>query len=197
MSETVVAQSHQDKNYKTKFTINNDLISNCVYIESLNYDTRPEQSEINLLVIHCASLPEGEFGNDNLEKLFSGRISAEKLAQLALPEDLRVSTHLFINRRGMVTQFVPFDKRAWHAGLSIYNGEPDCNNFSIGIELEGTVKTLYTEEQYATLEQVTKAILNQYKNISKHRIVGHSDIAPERKTDPGKLFDWHRYLGSL
>jgi AmpD protein len=175
----------------------NGLLNNALFVGSLNFNLRPDPEDISLLVIHCASLPEGEFDNDNLEQLFAGTINHKQLTQLLLPPDLQVSTHVYINRNGLVKQFVAFDKRAWHAGVSVYNGISNCNDFSIGIELQGTIYTEFTEAQYDALVAVTKAILNAYPKITKDRIVGHSDIAPVRKTDPGKMFNWNYYLSKL
>ena len=112
-------------------------------------------------------------------------------------KDLKVSSHLLIDRKGVPTQFVNFSKKAWHAGVSEFEGKKECNDFSIGIELEGTDTEPYPEDQYASLIGITKSLMENYSGITKHRIVGHKDIAPERKTDPGESFDWYRYKDSL
>lgn len=177
--------------------VENGCIKNIHFECSSHYNERPQNIIIDLLVIHCASLPEGQYDNDNLESLFCGNLSCEKLKGLDLPADLRVSTHIYIKRNGEVIQFVPFDKRAWHAGVSIHNGRVDCNDFSIGIELQGSVKSAFTSEQYKSLRLVTRAVMEAYPAITKENIVGHSDIAPDRKFDPGEYFAWEEYLGSL
>lgn len=189
--------SDQVDNFNITYTVCNGLLTNCAFIESTNFDFRPIDNEISLLVIHSASLPDGDFDNDNLDKLFSGAITNDELEQLDLPRDFKVSIHIYINRKGEVTQFVPFQKRAWHAGVSSHDGVEDCNNYSIGIELQGDAKTNFTNEQYTVLSDITRAILEAYPTITKERIVGHSDIAPGRKTDPGSKFDWQRYLKNL
>ena len=112
-------------------------------------------------------------------------------------KDLKVSAHILIQRTGEILQFVPFHERAWHAGISSYIGRDNCNDYSIGIELEGTDDSEYTNQQYNSLMQITKALLQTYPNLSKDRIVGHSDIAPKRKTDPGSSFKWARLLNNL
>ena len=112
-------------------------------------------------------------------------------------QDIKVSCHILIKRNGEVIQFVPFDKRAWHAGVSSFNGQDDCNNFSIGIELEGGDDDIFEDIQYDQLSLVTSSLIKEYALINKHNIKGHSDIAPGRKTDPGKMFDWNRYLNNV
>ena len=111
--------------------------------------------------------------------------------------DLKVSSHLLIERDGSLVQFVPFNKKAWHAGVSSFKGRENCNEFSIGIELEGTDENAYTDDQYRALIDITKELMLVFQDIKKENIVGHSDIAPGRKTDPGKAFNWHYYLSSL
>jgi AmpD protein len=137
-----------------------------------------------MIVIHGISIPEGQFGNDNVIKLFQNRLKAKK--------DLQVSAHVYIRREGEVIQFVPFDMRAWHAGVSHFQGQENCNDFSIGIELEGADNIVYTDIQYKKLNEIIKYLKKTYHDITDSRIVGHSDIAPGRKTDPGPLFDWTR-----
>ncbi|MDO9139764.1 MAG: 1,6-anhydro-N-acetylmuramyl-L-alanine amidase AmpD [Methylobacter sp.] len=159
---------------------------------SQNSDERPDQDDISLLVIHCISLPPGEFGNDAIDRLFCNRLNPDDHPYFKDIYQLRVSAHLLITRDGSCVQYVPFDKRAWHAGKSAYNGRERCNDFSIGIELEGTELIDYTDRQYQQLAAVTHALLATYPKLSRQRIVGHSDIAPGRKTDPGASFDWQR-----
>lgn len=192
MSNTNTVQNNQ------LFTINKGWLQGKVkYINSINFNNRPEDVDIDLLVIHCASLPEGHYDNNNLEQLFSGSIKKNKLLELGLDQELKVSTHLYIKRCGEIIQFVPFHQRAWHAGVSNFDGRTACNDFSIGIELQGTVTSEFTKEQYCVLIKATQSIIDCYRNINKNRIVGHSDIAPVRKADPGDRFDWRYYLNSL
>ena len=162
---------------------------------SSNYYDR--KSAIALLVIHGISLPQGRFGTGFAEDLFCNRLDLTAHPSFRSLEGARVSTHLLISRWGKVTQFVPFDKSAWHAGLSSYGGRTFCNDFSVGIELEGTDDRKYTERQYIQLAAVIKAILLAYPSIGIRSIVGHNEIAPDRKTDPGPRFDWPRLYRSL
>lgn len=166
-------------------------------VPSPNYDERSEPNDISLLVIHCISLPPGEFGNDCINQLFCNQLDAKAHPYFAAIHQLTVSAHLLITRDGLINQYVPFDKRAWHAGVSNYQGREKCNDFSIGIELEGIESTPYTEAQYAQLNAVIQTLLNHYPTLTKTAITGHSDIAPMRKTDPGPLFDWHRVYTAL
>ncbi len=167
------------------------------HLASANCDPRPAGTAIDLLVIHNISLPPGEFGGKAIEDLFMNRLDPDQHPYFAGIHDLRVSAHLFIDRHGSITQFVPFDLRAWHAGVSCYDDRECCNDFSIGIELEGTDDTPYTDAQYAALSDATRALLRHYPDLRPQRITGHCDIAPGRKTDPGPAFDWPRYLASL
>ncbi|MCB1692690.1 MAG: 1,6-anhydro-N-acetylmuramyl-L-alanine amidase AmpD [Pseudomonadales bacterium] len=160
-----------------------------------NHDERPE-AEISLLVIHCISLPEGHFGTPYVEGLFCNTLDCHAHPDFVDLVDLRVSSHLFVPRDGSVVQFVPFDRRAWHAGTSSFRGREACNDFSIGIELEGTDHNGYREEQYRTLKEVVRQLVATY-DIRPDCIVGHSDIAPGRKTDPGPGFDWSRLIDAV
>ena len=153
--------------------------------------------EISLLVIHNISLPPGEYGGGYIEKLFTNNLDPNDHAYFSKIHDLKVSSHLLIERDGSLVQFVPFNKKAWHAGVSSFKGRENCNEFSIGIELEGTDDNKYTEDQYRALIDITKELMLVFQDIKKENIVGHSDIAPGRKTDPGKAFDWHYYLSNL
>lgn len=172
------------------------LIPAC-HIHSPNFDDRPNPDDINLIVIHCISLPPGEFGNGCIEDLFCNRLDPEAHPYFKDIHQLKVSSHLVITRTGDIMQYVPFDKRAWHAGQSCYQGRERCNDFSIGIELEGTETFAYTETQYRQLAKVVNALLKAYPGLSTERITGHSDIAPERKTDPGDSFDWKKLYSLL
>ncbi len=160
---------------------------------SPNFNERPAGCEITLLVIHNISLPPGEFGGSWIDDLFHNRLDPDAHSYFREIEGLEVSAHCLIRRDGEIIQYVCFDKRAWHAGQSSYCGIENCNDFSIGIELEGTDEEPFTDAQYSALALLTAAIRKNYPSITEERIVGHSDIAPGRKTDPGMAFDWHRY----
>ncbi len=164
---------------------------------SPNYDERPVDDDISLLVIHGISLPPGEYGGEFVEQLFTNCLNPSIHPYFEEIKHLRVSSHLFINRNGELTQFVPLNKRAWHAGESEFKGRTTCNDFSIGIELEGCDEESYCDSQYETLAAVTEMIRHRWNKISKDRIVGHSDIAPGRKTDPGPAFNWDHYLAMV
>ncbi len=157
---------------------------------SPNAGERPDVNDISLLVIHNISLPPGQFGGGYVQQFFTNRLSSEAHPYFAEIADLKVSAHLLIERSGHLIQFVPFTKRAWHAGVSRFAERDNCNDFSIGIELEGSDDIPYTSEQYEVLCAVTQSLLQQYPRITPERITGHSDIAPGRKTDPGPAFDW-------
>lgn len=177
--------------------IQNGRWSKARQILSPNHNERPPGAVPTLLVIHNISLPPGEFGGGFVENFFLNRLDRHAHPYFETIADLCVSSHCFIDRLGQVTQFVPFDLRAWHAGRSCFNGEKECNDFSIGIELEGADTIPYAEAQYFALVELTEALMHAYPGISTDRIAGHSDIAPGRKTDPGPAFDWHRYLDEL
>lgn len=161
------------------------------------YNERPVESEISLLVIHCISLPEGHYGGKQIEQLFTGCLDCSAHPSFSDLQGLEVSAHCVIRRDGVIEQYVPFSKRAWHAGLSSFNGVSGCNDYSIGIELEGTDKSAFTDQQYSALVELTNALLLAYPLLNKRAIVGHCDIAPERKTDPGMLFNWSHYFQLL
>jgi AmpD protein len=162
-------------------------------LESPNADLRPDPQDISLLVIHNISLPPEQFGGPYIEQLFSNKLDPKDHPYFRDIYTLKVSSHLLIDRDGNITQFVPLNKRAWHAGVSEFQGRQRCNDFSIGIELEGADHIPYTHNQYSALAEVTLDIIGQYPMITQKTIVGHSDIAPGRKTDPGEAFDWNRY----
>ena len=159
---------------------------------SPNCDARPDPEDIAGVVIHGISLPAGEFGGDAIDRLFTNRLDAAAHADFAAIAGLRVSAHLLIRRDGAIVQYVPFDVRAWHAGESCWGERTACNDFTIGIELEGTDTQPYTDAQYTRLADVVAALASAYPRITPVRVVGHSDIAPGRKTDPGPSFDWTR-----
>lgn len=158
-------------------------------IASPNCDERPGGCVIDLIVIHNISLPPGEFGGDGVIELFTNRLNPEAHPYYREIHHLKVSAHFFIRRNGELIQFVPCDKRAWHAGVSQWQGRERCNDFSIGIELEGDDETIFEEAQYATLNALLAALREVYPVAA---VTGHSDVAPGRKTDPGPCFDWDR-----
>ena len=169
------------------------LLSGCEYIPSPNCDDRPDGA-IELLVIHNISLPPGEFGGDGVQRLFTNTLDAAAHPYYQTLSGMKVSTHFFVRRGGQIIQFVPCVKRAWHAGESCWQGSSRCNDFSIGIELEGSDAMPFTDAQYAALDHLTKALRAAFP---LRGVAGHSDISPQRKTDPGPCFDWARYLVSL
>ena len=166
-------------------------------MQSPNYDDRPKNTVVDTIIIHCISLPEGKYDNDNVNLLFLNNLNRTADPSFESLESLKVSSHILIKRTGEIIQYVPFDKRAWHAGVSSYKGKNDCNNFSIGIELEGSEDDIFEDIQYEQLSLITSLLITEYDLITKDNIKGHSDIAPERKTDPGVLFDWDRYLTNV
>ena len=166
------------------------------WIASPNFNERPSD-EISLLVIHNISLPPGQFDTHAVERFFCNELDCSEHPYYQEIDGLKVSAHLLIERTGRVIQFVHFNQRAWHAGQSSFEGREQCNDFSIGIELEGTDDQPFSEEQYERLIQITEQLLAAYPAITPKRITGHSDIAPGRKTDPGPCFDWDRYLNAL
>jgi AmpD protein len=168
------------------------LVEGAEYIPSPNMDDRPGDTDINLVVIHSISLPPGEYGGNSIEKLFTNSLSPDAHPYFEQIHQLEVSAHVLIRRDGSLVQFVPFNKRAWHAGESCYQGQHRCNDFSIGIELEGTDTDPFETAQYDSLVELVNALCRQYPSITTQRIAGHSDIAPGRKTDPGTGFDWNK-----
>ena len=161
-------------------------------VDSPNCDARPPGVRTELIVIHGISLPPGEFGGPWIDRLFTNSLPPEEHPYFAEIADRCVSAHLLIDRRGHITQYVPFHLRAWHAGESSYAGRTACNDFSIGIELEGTDSTPYEDAQYVALARVICMLVESYPDLHPARLAGHSDIAPGRKTDPGPSFDWPR-----
>jgi AmpD protein len=162
-------------------------------VPSPNFNQRPAGAAVSLLIVHNISLPPGEFGGPYIRQLFTNCLDPRAHPYFMGIVDNRVSAHLVIDRAGTVTQFVNFDERAWHAGESCFDGRSNCNDFAIGIELEGTDTTAYTALQYDVLAAVARLLMARYPLITAGRIVGHSDVAPKRKTDPGPAFDWHRF----
>ena len=157
---------------------------------SSNCDQRPAPDDIDLLVIHNISLPPEEFGGPWISDFFCNRLDPNQHPYFSEIADLKVSSHLLIRRDGQPIQFVSFFDRAWHAGLSSFQGRDKCNDFSIGIELEGSDTQPFTESQYHSLATITEKLMAFFPGITPERITGHSNIAPGRKTDPGPCFDW-------
>lgn len=177
--------------------IKNHRLQDINFLESPNFNDRPLDEDISLLVIHSISLPPKKYDTDHIERFFLNDLDFSSHNFYKNIDGMKVSAHVLIKRNGEIIQFVPFNKRAWHAGVSTFNGKDDCNNFSIGIELEGSDDDIFEDIQYEQLSLITSLLMQEYDLISKSNIKGHSDIAPERKTDPGPLFDWERYLKNV
>lgn len=168
-------------------------------LQSPNHDERPEDTAISLIIVHGISMPPGSFGGDGIDRLFTNTLDTSPGTGLEDLRGLKVSSHLMIDRKGTLTQYVPLTKRAWHAGVSCHKGQHNCNDFSIGIELEGCDHIPYTEEQYQALTTAIHLCRKQWPAIDRDRIVAHSAVAPGRKTDPGPAFSWphlHRLLAA-
>lgn len=164
---------------------------------SPNFNERPAGTDPELLVVHNISLPPLQFGGGYIEQFFQNRLPVDDDPYFQGIAQLQVSAHLLIERSGDLVQFVSFDARAWHAGVSVYRGREQCNDFSIGIELEGADSVPYTQQQYQRLAEVTAALLRYYPAMSDEAITGHSDIAPDRKSDPGEAFNWAYFRALL
>ena len=177
--------------------ISEGWLEGVVCCPSEHCNERPAGCDVSLLVIHNISLPPGQFGSGCVQRFFCNQLDAGQHPYFETIADLQVSSHLFIERDGAITQFVSFDDRAWHAGQSQFSGRDNCNDYSIGIELEGTDTAPYSDAQYEQLTAVTECLKRHYRMITDERITGHEDIAPGRKTDPGPAFDWTRYRASL
>ena len=167
------------------------------FVPSPNFDQRPVGVPTSLIVIHNISLPPGEFGGPYIQQLFTNQLDPNEHPYFKTIADQKVSAHVLIRRGGELVQFVPFDKRAWHAGESNYKGKPRANDFSIGIELEGADEIPYEPEQYAVLASLVDSLRAAYPALSKDDIAGHSDIAPGRKSDPGMAFEWKKFRDLL
>jgi AmpD protein len=170
------------------------VCSGARYVPSPHYDERPVDMAVSLVVIHNISLPPGEFGGPWIDDLFLGRLDPGAHPYFEEIAGLRVSSHFLIRRDGELVQYVPTELRAWHAGVSSYMGREKCNDFSVGIELEGADDVPFAEPQYETLEKLLAALAARYGALD---LAGHSDIAPGRKTDPGPWFDWTRLGGDF
>jgi N-acetyl-anhydromuramoyl-L-alanine amidase len=173
------------------------LVLGARQVLSPHLDERPAGTQPELIVVHGISLPPGEFGGPWIDRLFTGHLPPDAHPYFRDIAAARVSAHVLIRRDGEIVQYVPFAQRAWHAGTSEYCGRQSCNDFSIGIELEGTDEMPYENAQYDSLSALITALLATYPSLSPDRIVGHSDIAPGRKTDPGPSFDWPRLRAAI
>jgi len=166
----------------------------CRYVESPNQDDRPDGEEPTLLVVHSISLPPGEYGGDAIERLFTNRLDPAAHPYFREVHQMKVSAHFLVRRDGALVQFVPVRRRAWHAGVSSWRGRERCNDFSVGVELEGTDDGPFEDAQYEKLAWLVRRL---QKDLPLRDIASHSDVAPGRKTDPGARFDWRRVLASL
>ena len=180
-----------------KMLLRDGVVDAAIWLPSPNFDNRPKGIAIDLMVIHNISLPAGQFEGTYVEQLFTNCLDCDGHADFINLRDLRVSSHFLIKRDGELIQFVNCGYRAWHAGISEFEGRENCNDFSLGVELQGTDCSGFTDIQYFRLTQLTKLLMSGYPKLSVEKIVGHSDIAPTRKTDPGKTFDWERFRDDL
>ena len=176
--------------YRMEVDLESGLMRGARQLASPNFDARPAGSAIDLIVVHGISLPPGEFGGPWIDRLFTNSLPADEHPYFAEIAALRISSHLVIARDGLITQYVSFNDRAWHAGRSSYQGRIECNDYSIGIELEGADTVPYEPLQYESLAEATAALCAAYPLLTAQRLTGHSDVAPGRKTDPGPAFDW-------
>lgn len=177
-----------------KLDVDSGRIDGADFIASPNFDEREHHSEPEVIIVHCISLPPGEYGQGAIQRFFQNQLSSSEHSYYQSMAHLTVSSHFLIERSGKLTQFVPVSKRAWHAGESVCLGKPKVNDFSIGIELEGldTDPDGFTEQQYTALNQLIGVLKSSYPSILSNNVFAHSDIAPGRKPDPGPYFDWQR-----
>ena len=185
------------QDYDVRIDAATGLLAGVRQVLSPNFDARPAGAVPELLVVHGISLPPGEFGGPWIDRLFTGKLPTDVHPYFKEIEGLVASAHALIRRDGQIVQYVPFGERAWHAGKSEYQGRSACNDFSIGIELEGADGTPYSEAQYQALAALTAALFAAYPSLSSQAIAGHSDIAPGRKSDPWATFDWPRFRALL
>jgi AmpD protein len=176
-----------------RLTIKNGWLQQAEHQLSTFFSLRETQDNISLLVIHNISLPAGSFGGTHITDLFLGQLNADAHPSFDDIAQMKVSAHCLIRRNGSIIQYVSFNNKAWHAGISCFNNREKCNDYSIGIELEGTDNIPYEEAQYQQLSRLTASLQKHYPHITNENIVGHCDIAPIRKTDPGKVFNWPHY----
>jgi len=182
----------QNTDETVKINTKSGLIEGVSYIPSPNMDERPDGVAIDLVVIHSISLPPGQYGGHWIEKFFCNQLPLDAHPYFKEIIEMKVSSHALIQRDGSILQFVPFHKRAWHAGESSFQGRDACNDFSIGIELEGTDTDAFESRQYDQLASLIRGLEQTYPLVTSDRVTGHSDIAPMRKTDPGSGFDWEK-----
>jgi len=184
-------------NDNTLFNLEKGYLLDVEQQTSPHFTLRNTGEEISLLVVHNISLPAGQFGGDHITHLFLGKLDLGSDQSFADLKNVRVSAHCLIRRDGTIIQYVNFNNKAWHAGVSSFCSREQCNDFSIGIELEGTDEIAYTEQQYQQLVKLTKTLQHYYPAIINTNIVGHCDIAPQRKTDPGASFNWQYFRQCL
>lgn len=182
---------------RVHYIIDNGWLRGVRVLASPNCDARPADIAVDALIVHGITLPPGQFGHGQVDHLFSNTLDVGRHAFYADLDGLRVSAHLLIERHGRLTQYVSFDERAWHAGVSELHGRERVNDFAVGIELEGSDDCPYAPAQYDALADVAAALMRHYPPMTRERIVGHNDIAPGRKTDPGPAFDWSLFAHRL
>ncbi|MCG9675902.1 1,6-anhydro-N-acetylmuramyl-L-alanine amidase AmpD [Vibrio chagasii] len=198
MDKVTIYCASKKKESETKMTIcSKGWYENARHVPSPYFDTRPSVGDISLLVVHNISLPPGQFGGPYIEQFFTGKLDPAEHPFFKVIHQMGVSAHCLIRRDGEVVQFVSFLDRAWHAGQSSFAGRERCNDYSIGIELEGSDFIAYTEQQYQALTELTETLVSSFPQITNERITGHQYIAPLRKTDPGLVFDWTKFKGKL
>ncbi len=193
MSLSKQKKAEKSNNLRSSLAIDQGWLLAVEQHKSDFFTPRCFDDKVSLLVIHNISLPAGQFGGSHITDLFLGKVNADAHPSFVDIAQLQVSAHCLIRRDGSIIQYVSFDDKAWHAGVSCFHGIDKCNDFSIGIELEGTDDILYEELQYQQLAKLTVSLQKHYPLISNENIVGHCDIAPSRKSDPGQAFDWHYF----
>jgi len=167
------------------------------FLPSPHFNERPAGSAVDLIVLHAISLPPGRFESQHIESFFMGELDSSADSSFSGLTGLRVSAHFVVDRKGRITQFVPISKRAWHAGASIWQGRDNCNDFAIGIEMIGDEKVPFTQPQYRETARLCRVLMDHFPVISNQRIVGHQDVAPDRKWDPGRQWEWTKFHRSL
>ena len=177
--------------------IKDNLIEGVTFHSSPNFDSRPKDTDISLIVIHSISLPPGKYGGNEIKDFFLNELDTSNHEYFESIKNLKVSSHIVIKRTGEILQFVPFNKRAWHAGVSSFLGRENCSDYSIGIELEGSDDSKFEDQQYHSLLTLIRLLIKTYPNLTKEKLVGHSDISPGRKTDPGPMFEWKKLKDNL
>jgi len=175
-----------------KINNNSGLFDDITHYNSENCNNRPNNTIIDTIIIHCISLPVGSYGNQNIVDLFMNNLDINQDPSFESLKDVKVSSHLLIKRDGEIIQFVPFNLRAWHAGVSKHKERENCNDYSIGIELEGTDKSNFTDTQYKRLNEIIISLKDYYPKIVDENIIGHNEVSPDRKNDPGPFFEWNR-----